>query len=352
MPINFPTGATLNQVYTYSGLSWQWNGSYWKIYPSTGNFLPITGGALTGGLTATTISATTYFNLPRDIFVTGGTYSASVSTIIFRNNSGGTFNVSGITAGSSGGTGSVSGTLNYVAKFTGSTGVGNSIIFDDGAYVGIGTASPTKKLDVNGDAIINTVIVGLGALNNAQSTVVGVNGLANVTTGGINNTVYGYNSGSQITTGKGNLLIGNNSQYRPDGGNITTENYNLNITKDNATSEGYPHFWSPQTVFVDGSTNAPILTLNPNVYSSLFLDYFIEDKDSAAMRVGTIKGVWKVDLSKIEWSEENAPEIGDTTFYTFDLLNDSGSLIVKLTNNNTQECICNYTSRLILRHYI
>jgi hypothetical protein len=307
----------------------------------------------TGGLSANTISATTYQNLPRDVFVTGGTYNTGTSTITFRNSTGGTFSVTGITAGSgSGGTGTVSGTVNYVAKFTGSTGVGNSIIYDDGTYVGIGTASPAKKLDVNGDAIINTVIVGLGALNDTQSTVVGANGLANVSTGGINNTVYGYNSGADITTGKGNLLIGNNSRYRPDGGGITTESYNLNITKDNATSEGYPHFWSPQTVSVDGSTNAPILTLNPNVYSALFLDYFIEDKDSGAMRAGTIKGVWKIDLSIIEWSEENAPEIGDTTFYVFDLLNDSGSLVVKLTNNNSQECICNYTSRLILRHYI
>jgi hypothetical protein len=37
-------------------------------------------------------SATTYLNLPKDIFVTGGTYSAG--TITFGNNSSGTFNVS------------------------------------------------------------------------------------------------------------------------------------------------------------------------------------------------------------------------------------------------------------------
>jgi hypothetical protein len=33
MAINFPTGQTLNQIYTYGGYSWQWNGNYWQVYP-------------------------------------------------------------------------------------------------------------------------------------------------------------------------------------------------------------------------------------------------------------------------------------------------------------------------------
>jgi hypothetical protein len=48
-----------------------------------------------GNLTASTVSATTYYNLPinTDIFTTGGTYSNGTTT--FTNNTGGTFNVSG-----------------------------------------------------------------------------------------------------------------------------------------------------------------------------------------------------------------------------------------------------------------
>jgi hypothetical protein len=42
------------------------------------------------------------------------------------------------------------GTTNYVPKFTGSTAIGNSIIFDNGTQVGIGTASPASTLDVSG----------------------------------------------------------------------------------------------------------------------------------------------------------------------------------------------------------
>jgi hypothetical protein len=58
---------------------------------------------LYGGLTANTISATTYLNLPSsaggsDIRVTGGTYSNG--TALFTNNTGGTFNVTGFSTGS------------------------------------------------------------------------------------------------------------------------------------------------------------------------------------------------------------------------------------------------------------
>jgi hypothetical protein len=65
-----------------------------------------TGGTVSGatrftnGLTANTISATTYLGIStQDTFVTGGTYSAGIA--IFRNNTGGTFNVSGFYTGDS-----------------------------------------------------------------------------------------------------------------------------------------------------------------------------------------------------------------------------------------------------------
>ena len=62
-------------------------------------FLPLSGGTVTGatiftdGLTANTISATTYYNLPKDVFITGGTYFQG--NTIFTNSTGGTFNIFG-----------------------------------------------------------------------------------------------------------------------------------------------------------------------------------------------------------------------------------------------------------------
>jgi hypothetical protein len=81
--------------------------SDWSVFNSggvSGNFLPLSGGTVSGGteftngLTANTISASTYQNLPIDVFVTGGTYSNG--NITFTNNTGGTFNVSGFFTGS------------------------------------------------------------------------------------------------------------------------------------------------------------------------------------------------------------------------------------------------------------
>jgi hypothetical protein len=48
--------------------------------------------------------------------------------------------------------------VNYVAKFTGATAVGNSQIFDNGTNVGIGTASPASLLDVQGSVAANSYI--------------------------------------------------------------------------------------------------------------------------------------------------------------------------------------------------
>ena len=42
------------------------------------------------------------------------------------------------------------GTTNYLPKFTGTSTLGNSLVYDDGTNVGIGTTSPAQKLDVNG----------------------------------------------------------------------------------------------------------------------------------------------------------------------------------------------------------
>lgn len=75
-----------------------------------------------------------------------------------------------------------SGTTNYVSKWTSSSALGDSLIYDNGTNVGIGTSSPSYKLDVNGTIRGTNVIVG-----NPSSPVAGlhvyggVNGYGNVT---------------------------------------------------------------------------------------------------------------------------------------------------------------------------
>lgn len=92
--------------------------TYYNLPPST-----FTGGTVvgatnfTGGLTANTISATTYSNLPTDVRVTGGTYSDGTTT--FTNNVGGSFTVTGQTTPFTGGTVSGATTFLDTTTFTG-----------------------------------------------------------------------------------------------------------------------------------------------------------------------------------------------------------------------------------------
>jgi len=118
--LQMTSGATNGYVLTSDAsgnASWQ-NGTF-------------TGGTVTGntvftqGLSATTISATTYQNLPLDIKVTGATYSNN--SFSYTNNTGGTFSVLFNT---------VTGlTVNGNLSVTGNTG--------------LGTSSPTTKLDIS-----------------------------------------------------------------------------------------------------------------------------------------------------------------------------------------------------------
>ena len=101
--INNFTGLTINGLLTANSIS---ANSISATTISATTYLNLPNNSFTGGtvngLTATTISATTYLGLPIDIRVTGGTYSNGVA--IFTNNTGGTFNVSGFDSSFTGGT--------------------------------------------------------------------------------------------------------------------------------------------------------------------------------------------------------------------------------------------------------
>jgi fibronectin-binding autotransporter adhesin len=130
--------------------------TYQNLPSSTFSGGTVTGPTIfTNGLTANTISATTYQNLPTDVRVTGGTYSAG--TITFTNNTGGTFNVTGLTTGStstisgdylplSGGT--VSGSTQFTAGLTANT------ISADTLTVTNSIDSTTRQLYDNGGNLV------------------------------------------------------------------------------------------------------------------------------------------------------------------------------------------------------
>ena len=54
----------------------------------------------------------------------------------------------------SNGSSALNGTINYVAKFTGSSTAGNSQIFDNGTNIGIGTIAPAARFQVNDSSVL------------------------------------------------------------------------------------------------------------------------------------------------------------------------------------------------------
>ena len=115
----------------------------------------------TGGLTATSISATTYLGLPTDIRVTGGTYSAGTAT--FTNNTGGTFSVTGFST---------------ATTFTGGT-VNGPTIFTNGLTATSISAttyynlpiSPNNFLPLSGGTVTGGTIFQSGVTANTISQV-------------------------------------------------------------------------------------------------------------------------------------------------------------------------------------
>ena len=51
--------------------------------------------------------------------------------------------------------GAVAGTTNYIPKFTSSSAIGNSVIYESSSNIGIGTTSPSEKLDLQGTMNMN-----------------------------------------------------------------------------------------------------------------------------------------------------------------------------------------------------
>jgi hypothetical protein len=107
--------------------------------------LPIASATNTGKLSSTDWST---FNAKQSAITLTTTGSSGSATFVSN-----TLNIPTYTLAGLGGV-SGSGTTNYISKWTGTSALGNSQIFDNGTSVGIGTASPSASylLDVNGTA--------------------------------------------------------------------------------------------------------------------------------------------------------------------------------------------------------
>jgi hypothetical protein len=256
-----------------------------NAYTNVDNIFSV-GQTINGGVTATTYygSGANLSGLT-DVFVTGGTYSNG--DILFRNNTGGTFNVSGLTQGTLTGTG----VTNYLAKWNGVNELIDSQIIDDGTDITFGGNSVTFTADVNisGTTIIDDDVIiynGLTASTISATTYqnlptdVFVTGgtYSNGTTTFTNNTggtfnVSGFFTGytnvvNSLTTGVGlsaNTTSGNVTIINTAPDQTITLSGGTGIT----TGGTYPNFTitnslPDQTVTLSGGTNISVTGTYPN----------------------------------------------------------------------------------------
>jgi hypothetical protein len=244
--------------------------------PSNGQFLKYTGSSWTPAAdndaqtlsvsgSSLSISGGNSVTLPTGSTYTAGTgISISGSIVISANNLGGDVTgapnantvtkIQGVTVSSTAptsgqalvyngtnwapattGSGSLSGTTNYVTKFTSSSGVGNSQIFDNGSTVAIGNSSPSSlnKLEVAGASVstgVTAIRAGLGGVGTtgtgAPAAILGENlstsspgyGISGVTNNG-GAGVYGQGNNGNALQG---LVPGTGAAGFFDGGTTGT----------------------------------------------------------------------------------------------------------------------------------
>jgi hypothetical protein len=131
--------------------------------------------------------------------------------------------------------------------------------------VGIGTSSPARILDVNGDAAIHGVRVGRGAGNISTNTALG-SGALNANTTGNNTTAIGFNALLSNTIGIFNTATGFNAlQFNTTGSDNTATGRNAlggNTTGNNNTATGFNALVS-NTIGVNNTATGRI-ALNEN----------------------------------------------------------------------------------------
>jgi hypothetical protein len=170
--------------------------------------------------------------------------------------------------GGGGGTIGGSGTTNYIPKFTSSTAIGNSVIYDSLGFIGISKTHPIYKLDVNGAIQAGNGTIGTGLTLSGSVGIVGTftnhnfgliaNGstYATITTGG--NLGIGYTTPAAKLSVNGTALINTNTDNGVDklqvnGSAIATvlkatgTGNNLGILNGTGTTNAYIDFQNAGT---------------------------------------------------------------------------------------------------------
>jgi hypothetical protein len=263
--INLSTGVTPNDfihIVNTGDTSQSIDGSSYKAtLGQLSSLYTFTGGTVAGvtnfssGVNTNTISATTYINLPTDIYVTGGTYSTGTTT--FKNNTGGTFNISGYTTPFTGGSSNCITDL-YVTNIHGCSPITiHDNIKSNGSTVS-GTTSFAFGNSVGSYANYSAILGGTNHNISSGGTSAGM-------FGGSSNTITGNSQNSVILGGSSNVINNHESAAILAGYNNTIH---FDVEYNGTETKQYEVIIGGNNNTISASTNSLILGGNNNNLSN------------------------------------------------------------------------------------
>jgi hypothetical protein len=253
----------------------------------------------TGGISASTISATTYQNLPTDVFVTGGTFSGG--SLTFRNNTGGTFSVSGISSFDT-----------FVTGFSYSNNT-FTIAQNSGSSLSA-TINTVTGLTVNGNLSVT-----------GNTNVRGLTGTTALISGSGQNilTIVGSGSTQPLFTVQGSSgelfsvtdsLVGSLFSVNDISGLPIIEIFSNNTIL--MGSYLAPSLYTTTRVLLSAGTNT-IYSIPTSAYTGAFFEYTLISSGATGARSGNIMSIWSG--SSVNFTETQTTDIGTTTDVTFNM---------------------------------
>jgi hypothetical protein len=193
-----------------------------------------------------------------------------------------------------------------------------------------------------------------GARNTALGLVAGcciTSGACNVILGSATANGFGTESCNIfISDGAGNIRIFATGSTGAVGINTTTPLHTLHVEGTTANSNtGYiSTIFTSGSVIADATTNGTLFTIDTTTYESLAMEYTVFTPDKNNKRAGIFRSTWDEDNTSIVYAEASTTDIGDTSNFTLDAVNDgAGTVTVRASNNLGNQVTLIYERKLL-----